>query len=259
MSKKLIAFGLNGTLSVSREPVPEQMTKLIVRLAATYDICIITGETFSQCEQRLLARLRMNARAKQRVHILSTYGTCYHKYDSTQRKWIRCYAEDLTSDQKRHIVGVIIACAKELGLWSPRPYGASIDDRYSQITYSALGQDAPIQKKYLWAERHGAARKVLRRRVAARLAGYEVRLGGTTSLDVMRSGVNKLYGMKLFLGHSRLRAKDIIYISSRLGRGDSDYDLRELDMSFVEVGGYQDTAYVLEGILSVGTQQDKLQ
>ena len=72
--------------------------------------------------------------------------------------------------------------AKSLGLWEDKTWGDIVEDRGSQITFSALGQEAPVAEKSAWdpdgEEEGGAAR------LAERVPELEVRAGGSTSVDV---------------------------------------------------------------------------
>jgi hypothetical protein len=39
--------------------------------------------------------------------------------------------------------------AKKYNIWPKKPYGEVVDDRLSQITFSGMGQDAPVNIKKL--------------------------------------------------------------------------------------------------------------
>jgi hypothetical protein len=58
-----------------------------------------------------------------------------------------------------------------------RAPGDIIEDRGSQITFSALAQAAPPEAKYAW-DPDGSKKRKLRDYAAARLADLEVRGGG---------------------------------------------------------------------------------
>ena len=85
--------------------------------------------------------------------------------------------------------------AKSLGYWEPDPTGDIIEDRGSQVTFSALGQQASPDAKYAW-DPDGAKRRSMRDRVASALPDLEVHVGGQTSIDVTNAGVDKAYAMR---------------------------------------------------------------
>src|SRR5690606_6204668 len=182
MTKKLIAFDLDDTLAVTKSPISDRMGELLVNLLKKYDVCVISGGKFEQFKKQVIDRLEADERELGRMHLMPTCGTRYYRYDEVKKEWSLMYAEDLTDEQKKEIVAALESSAKELGLWAEKPYGEIIEDRGSQVTYSALGQQAPAEEKYKWAEENAEAKLKLRELVASKLPDLEVRLGGTTSV-----------------------------------------------------------------------------
>src|SRR5690606_616005 len=99
--------------------------------------------------------------------------------------WVTVYKEDLTADQRDRALLALREEAERLGLWEAETWGDVLEDRGSQVTFSALGQRAPVDKKSQW-DPTGAKKNELRAAVAARLPDLEVRSGGSTSVDITR-------------------------------------------------------------------------
>jgi hypothetical protein len=251
MKKQLIAFDLDDTLAVTKSPISDRMGELLVRLLEKYDVCIISGGKFDQFKMQVVDRLEAPARILRGLHLMPTCGTRYYRYDELDADWKLQYAEDLSADEKAQIIETLEISAKELGLWVEQPYGAIIEDRESQITYSALGQQAPADAKYEWAEKNAEAKQELRALVAERLPNLEVRLGGTTSVDITRIGIDKAYGMRKLLDATKISQDDILFIGDKLQEGGNDYPVKAMGVDTIEVDGWEDTAYVLEGVLAV--------
>jgi HAD superfamily hydrolase (TIGR01484 family) len=251
MTKKLIAFDLDDTLAVSKSPIEDRMGNLLVRLLQKYDVCIISGGKYEQFKKQVIDRLEASPRDLDRMHLMPTCGTRYYRYDELNDSWKIQYAEDLTDEQKKKIVSVLESSAKEVGLWVEKPYGDIIEDRGSQVTYSALGQQAPAEEKYKWAEENAEAKQTLRKLIAEQLPDLEVRLGGTTSVDVTRIGIDKAYGMKKLVEALDISKDDILFIGDKLQEGGNDYPVHAMGIDCIEVDGWEDTALVLEGILAV--------
>ena len=70
-------------------------------------------------------------------------------------------------------------------VWGPR-----IENRGSQITFSALGQFAPVAAKQAW-DRDNTKKQALVEAVKADLPHMRVRAGGYTSVDVSECGIDK--------------------------------------------------------------------
>lgn len=251
MTKKLIAFDLDDTLAVTKSPISDRMGELLVNLLKKYDVCVISGGKFEQFKKQVIDRLEADERELGRMHLMPTCGTRYYRYDEVKKEWALMYAEDLTDEQKKEIVAALESSAKELGLWAEKPYGEIIEDRGSQVTYSALGQQAPAEEKYKWAEENAEAKLKLRELVASKLPDLEVRLGGTTSVDITRIGIDKAYGMRKLIDELNIDKSEILFIGDKLQEGGNDYPVKAMGIDSIEVDRWEDTALVLEGILGV--------
>lgn len=251
MTKKLIAFDLDDTLAVTKSPISDRMGAILVSLLESYDVCIISGGKFEQFKSQVVDRLEAPAHILNKLHLMPTCGTRYYRYDELGSDWKLQYAEDLSRKEKDMIIETLETSAKEIGLWEAKPYGAIIEDRESQITYSALGQQAPAEKKYEWAEKNSEAKQKLRELVASRLPNLEVRLGGSTSVDITRIGIDKAYGMHKIIEALNINQDDILFVGDKLQEGGNDYPVKAMGIDTIEVDRWEDTAFVLEGILAV--------
>lgn len=249
--KKVIAFDLDDTLAVTKSPISDRMSELLVKLLGKYDVCVISGGKFEQFERQVVERLDASARLLTKLHLMPTCGTRYYRYDEIDKDWQQQYAEDLTDKQKKEIIVALEKAAREVGLWVEKPYGEIIEDRGSQVTYSALGQDAPAEKKYEWAEKNKDTKPILREKVSALLPDLEVRLGGTTSVDVTRIGIDKAHGMQKLIEALDISKDEILFLGDKLQEGGNDYPVKAMGIDTIEVEGWESTAYVLEGILAV--------
>lgn len=250
MKRQLIAFDLDDTLAVTKSPMSDRMSGLLTRLLEHYDVCVISGGKFEQFQMQVIDRLEAPEHLLSRLHMMPTCGTRYYRYDELEHEWQLQYAEDLTEDQKKKIMSVLEESAKKVGLWEEAPYGDIIEDRGSQVTYSALGQKAPADKKYEWAEKNKTAKLELRELVASQLPELEVRLGGSTSVDITRAGIDKAYGMRKLMEAISLGKNDILFIGDKLQEGGNDYPVKAMGIDSIEVREWTDTAFVLEGILA---------
>ena len=243
---RVVAFDLDDTLAESRSKIDPHMADLLGKVLARLDICIITGGTFEQIESQVLHYLDAPADRLAHLHIMPTCGTRYYTWRNGA--WCRRYAEDLTADEKGRIISCLTASAKQLGFWESNPWGEIIEDRGSQVTYSALGQRAPVDAKNAW-DPDGTKKLKLRDYAAERLPDLEVRVGGTTSLDVTRKGMDKAYGIRRLLKQLRTSPAHLLFIGDRLSEGGNDYPVRALGVRWVEVTRWQDTACYVQDLL----------
>lgn len=243
---RVLAFDLDDTLAVSKQRVDPRMADLLGRLLERVDVCVISGGRFEQFESQVLAQLPLTEQRSRRLHLMPTCGTRY--YRAGRDGWELVYAEDLGEPEKQRVIEVLTDGAKELGLWESRPWGEIIEDRGSQITFSALGQSAPPAAKYAW-DPDGSKKRRLREYAAQRLPDLEVRSGGSTSIDVTRKGIDKAYGMRRLMGRLDLTATEILFVGDRLDEGGNDYPVRAMGIPCVAVRHWEETAAYLDDLL----------
>jgi len=250
MRRRVIAFDLDGTLAVTKSPISDVMAKRLADLLSSYDVCVISGGKFEQFETQVIDRLTLSPDQTSRLHIMPTSGTKYFRFDSASHQWVAQYSEDLSADERAQIIGVLTAGAKELGLWEDHSHGEIIEDRGSQITFSALGQEAPADLKYAW-DPDGAKKEALREYAAQRLPDLEVHAGGTTSVDVTRAGVDKGFGMRKLMTVLGAEMGDILFFGDKLDEGGNDYPVKAMGIDSIAVSGWEETAVAIEAIVEV--------
>lgn len=248
--KKVLAFDLDDTLAITKSPISDRMAELLNRILETFDVCIISGGRFEQFKMQVIDRLHSEPHKLSRLHLMPTCGTRYYRYDELNEVWTQQYAEDLTTEQKQRIRDVLEVSAKELDLWEKNPAGNIIEDRGSQITFSALGQQATPEDKYAW-DPDGKKKLALRDLAARSLPGLEVRAGGSTSIDVTREGIDKAYGMQKLVEELSISKDDILFFGDKLEEGGNDYPVKAMGIDCLDVGRWEDTAHRLESILAV--------
>jgi phosphomannomutase len=243
---RVVAFDLDDTLTESKSKIDQRMADLLGELLTRLDVCIITGGMFEQIETQVLQYLHAPAGRLAHLHIMPTCGTRYYTWRNGA--WRRCYAEDLTADEKRRIERVLTEGAKRLGFWVPNPWGEIIEDRGSQVTYSALGQQAPADAKHAW-DPDGSKKLKLRDYAAERLPDLEAHVGGTTSVDVTRRGIDKAYGIKRLMEQLDISPDQLLFLGDRMREGGNDYPVRALGVRWLEVANWHDTARYVQDLL----------
>lgn len=246
--KKVLAFDLDDTLAVTKSPISDQMSEVLSEILNHFEVCIISGGRFEQFKTQVIDRLHVSSHQLNRLHLMPTCGTRYYRYSELDEEWQIQYAEDLTEEQKQKIQDVLEASAKDLGLWEATPAGDIIEDRGSQITFSALGQKATPEDKYAWDPK-GDKKLALRDLAAESLPGLEVRAGGSTSIDVTREGIDKAYGMQKLIDAIDVNKEDVLFFGDRLQEGGNDYPVKAMGVDSLEVSEWEDTVARLETIL----------
>lgn len=238
----VVAFDLDDTLAPSKSPMTPLMGRTLSRLLELVEVCIISGGRLEQFETQVLAGLRAPEASLERLHLMPTCGTRY--FARRDGQWVSVYSEDLAQDDKARIIQTLERVSRSLGYWEERPWGDIIEDRGSQITYSALGQSAPLAEKSAW-DPHGEKKLALGREVSRLLPDLEVRGGGSTSIDVTRKGIDKAYGIRKLLSQLHLELPDLLFVGDRLDEAGNDYPVLAMGAHCVAVTDWHKTVTVI--------------
>lgn len=249
--KKVIAFDLDDTLAVTKSPISDRMSELLIDLLEKYEVCIISGGKFEQFKKQVVDRLEASPLQLRKLHLMPTCGTRYYRYDEIEKDWKLRYAEDLTAKERKMIIDITEKSAKEMNMWEANPYGDIIEDRGSQISISFLGQLAPAEEKYAWAEKNSERRLALRSVLAEKLPDFEVRAGGSTTIDITRIGIDKAYGMEKLIDTLDVSKEDVLFIGDKLEEGGNDFPVKAMGIDPIAVERWEDTALVIETLVRV--------
>ena len=248
--KKIIAFDLDGTLAESKSAMTDSMAELFEKLLEQKEVCIISGGKYEQFQQQALSGMNISNHLLARLHLMPTCGTRYYRYNDIKSEWVKLYSEDIPVKDRKRIIEIVHDAAKELDLLEKSPFGEIIEDRGSQITFSALGQKAPADKKHAW-DPDGSKKLSLRDKVAPLIPEYEVRTGGSTSIDITKLGIDKAYGMKKLMEQTNTAMEEILFIGDALHEGGNDYPVRAMGIDSIAVENYLQTERIIETILAV--------
>lgn len=224
------------------------MANALVELLNRADVCIISGGNVDQFERQILDHLEADTEVLERLHLMPTCGTRYLRYQ--EEAWTTVYAHDLSEEERDSAIATLTERAKELGYWETETWGDVIEDRGSQITFSALGQSAPIEAKRAW-DPDGSKKEALREAVADELPELEVRSGGSTSIDITATGVDKAFGITRLSEYTGVAFEDMIFVGDRLDPGGNDYPVVALGCKTVHVKDWEETAEFVEKLVSV--------
>ena len=243
--KKLIVFDLDGTLAESKSAIDAEMAGLLADLLGVTLVAIISGGDFPQFEKQVLAHLAPQS-GLGRLSILPTCGTKFFQYEDG---WRKRYSEDLSEAQKKKITEALNEAVASSGFQAPKTWGELIEDRGSQITYSALGQEAPLEEKKHW-DPDFAKRQQIKRLLDVSLPDFFVRLGGATSIDVTLPGIDKAYGIRKLQEILGIAIAEMVYVGDALFPGGNDYPAREAGVVSIQVRDPNETKRVIEAVIA---------
>ena len=244
--KKLIVFDLDGTLAESKSSLDAEMATLLGALLGIVKVAVISGGDWPQFETQLLTNLPHDECLKH-LSLLPTCGTKFYKYD---KDWEKLYSEDFTAEEKEKDHRLAEAGAERRRASRPQQvWGEAIEDRGSQITFSALGQQAPVEEKKKW-DADFTKRKKMKERLDRLIPEFSVRLGGTTSIDITKPGIDKAYGIRKLRDILGVAINEMIFIGDALFPGGNDYPAKEAGVVSIRVRDPNETKRVIEAIIA---------
>jgi len=232
MEKKLIAFDVDGTLSQSRSPIDAEMAGILKKLLEKKQVAIITGGAFADIKKQILDKIGENEPRNKNLTLLPTNGGGLWIFDGV---WKEISCHKFSDKEKEKIIKAI----KEVDQADPelrnnKSYGREIQDRDSQITYGALGENAPIELKYAW-DPDLKKKQNLQQSLQEKLPDFEVKIGGKTSIDITPKGMDKAFAIREIINYFRLSKEEILFFGDAVYENGNDFPVFELGVETVKV------------------------
>ncbi len=243
--KKLIVYDLDGTLAESKSALDPEMSARLHDLLGIIKVAVISGGNWPQFEKQLLSNLPHDERLAN-LSLLPTCGTKFYQYSGD---WKKLYEEDFTPGQRAKILGSLQKAVGAAGFNVEKTWGEAVEDRGSQITYSALGQQAPLEEKDKWDPDY-AKRKNIKALLDTLIPEFSVRIGGATSIDITKPGIDKAYGIRKLRDLLGISLKEMIYIGDALFVGGNDYPAEEAGVVSIPIRDPRETKRVTETIIA---------
>jgi HAD superfamily hydrolase (TIGR01484 family) len=244
--KKLVIFDLDGTLAPSKSPLEKGVAEWLGRLLEVCRVAVISGGAWPQFQKQLLANLPSGDHLE-RLSLLPTSGTRFLSYEHGQ--WRQLYAEDFSDADKAKIIKALNDVFQASGFAPKQHWGEIIEDRGSQITLSALGQEAPLDAKKTW-DPDFSKRKAIKAKLEPLLPDFSIGMGGASSIDVTRPGVDKAYGIGKLKSVLGIDIPEMLYVGDALFEGGNDYPARRTGADCIQVAGPSETQKVIETVVA---------
>ena len=244
--KRLIAFDLDGTLAESKQPLGDEMAGLFKELLDVAMVSVISGGDWPQFEKQVAGRMPAGAKLEN-LFLMPTTGSKLYRFQGGA--WTQIYAETFSKEEHDRIVTALAKAVKDCGFDTEKTWGQQIEDRGSQITFSALGQEAPLDAKTAW-DPDISKRKTLRAALDKDLSDLSVKVGGSTSIDITRKGIDKAYAIGRLAEHSGVPGAAILFMGDAIYPGGNDDPVRAAGIDTVAVRDVKETGNVIRGIVA---------
>ncbi len=278
--KNVFIFDIDGTLTESKSAMKDNMVDILLSLAQIKKVSIISGATLDQIKAQIVDKMIEKTKVSRvdngadesskvvadvaadkanfinNLYLLPTSGARLYKGGDMENA---IYAEYFSVDEKKNILKALdealafLSTEKDedgnaLYCKPEKTYGEIVEDRGSQITFSGLGQSAPYELKKDW-DPDMKIRSNIIKELIKKIPQYEIKIGGSTSIDIVKAGINKAFGVKKLLEHLRLEADQAVFFGDALFEGGNDYSVASTDVLCVSVAGPEETVEVLKKVV----------
>lgn len=251
LSKKFVAFDLDGTLAVSKQTLGSDMAELLCELAKEKKVVIISGGSFNQFKKQFLPSFVPKKEEADIIYsnliLLPTSGSMRYQYDIAKEEWIMTDIEEMKEEIKQKVLNIFrdYVSLGKYGIGAIIEGDEVVEDRFTQISLSALGQHAPYEIKKLW-DPDQKKRKVIKKELEELLPEVEINIGGTTTLDCLVKGFNKAKGLIRLLEHMDSTIDDMVFVGDAIFPGGNDYSPYEAGIECIKISGPIETKEVIK-------------
>ncbi len=234
---------MDGTLTESRAVVEPEMATLLVDLLERWRVVVVSGCGLPRFKDQLLAGFR---EMPQGLILFPCCGTQGYEVRATGCREL--FKEVASVELREKVKGVLEEACRRFGI-PLYHYGDTMEDRESVICLSALGKDAPVKEKKAW-DPDRAKRMPVVRWVQGQLPDCEVHAGGTTTVTVTPSGLDKGHCVDKIEALYAVRASEILFVGNELDEEGNDYPIVRRNVESVAVAGPDDTKEIIRGLLA---------
>lgn len=247
-SKKIIAFDLDGTLTVSKSPITDEMASLVKELIKNKKVVVISGGSFKQFQTQFFPPFRSDdtmAPFIRNLILLPTSGSQKYEYDETKKDWELTDKEPLENEVKERAIKLLEGIIADPAYGIPQnPIGNIIEDRDTQITFTPNGQQAPIEIKRLF-DPDRKKREKIKEFLAPKLPEVDILINGSSSIDILSKGFNKAVGLARLLNKIGLEKSEMLFVGDALFPGGNDYSVLEAGIETIAVTGPEETGEII--------------
>jgi phosphomannomutase len=240
INKKVIACDLDGTLARSKDKLTPEMAEVICGVLKRHYFAVISGGAFPQFQKQVISQLSLAGDDLQNLYLFPTMGSTCYTYDIATSTWKQLYDEPLPEADRKRIISALEWAIPESGVDVSNAYGALVEDRSTQVTFSGQGQDAPVEVKQVWDPEKTKRMKIVEL-LKTKIPEFEMSVNAHSSIDITRPGLDKSYAIGKIKELLHVVDDEIVFLGDALFKGGNDAPVKKTDVDFVEVPTPEDT------------------
>ncbi len=246
---KVAIFDLDDTLAESFKPPSQEMIRRLMELLDLIPIAILSAAGFPRIESQFLDELALSPHIGRCYIFPNSASQCYMREESGA--WRLEYSLDLSIEEREMVKDAIDKSVTETAIIEQHPqYEPMVIDREAQIAFAALGLKATDTDKNAW-DPDQSKRKHLKSAIEKRISGFEVLIGGKTTIDITRKGVDKAYGVTWLSKRLGIAPEAMLFVGDALYPGGNDAVVIPTGIQTMSVTGPDGTAKIIDELLMI--------
>ena len=216
---KAALFDLDDTLALSFENPSDSMLERLRKLLDYIPVALITGRDFTWMSRDFLPAIVSSPRSDRFFVLTEGAAQCFQWQDGN---WKELYGSTISDGEVQKIRKAVLESVEETGaLDGISVSGEQFRRKKAMVAFATTGLDASKEYRYSW-DPGNVRRSILRDAIAVKLPEFDVVMGGATSIDITRKGVNKAYGVRWLSEKLGVAPPEMLYVGDALFEGGND-------------------------------------
>ena len=254
--KKIICFDLDGTLAPSKERLDDEMVDLVNQLLEKYYMSVITWWWPDRFQRQIFDYITTDENLLNKFIACPNCGTKMLRFENWE--WNKLYSLDFTDEEKNKILSNMNEVMDLLSLRPEKTRWDIIEDRWSQITFSALWQNAPLEEKKMW-DPDFKKRNVIKNELEKRIPEFSINSWWTTSIDITMKWVDKAFAIKKIIENNPFTKQDILFVWDAIFLWWNDYPPFKIWIDCIKTGWVEETKEIIRNLIKYeGIEEDIL-
>lgn len=242
-SPSAVIFDLDDTLAESFQKPETRVMEKLYRLADTVPVAIMSGATFGRLERDIMNHVPEHLRIP--FYVFSDNGSRADEW--IDGRWEKKYGMPLGDDEREFLREAISNAANELDLFDGEP-DFRVIDRGTSVSFAAFKHDASKVEKTAW-DPDFIKRPKLAQLLREKAPAYDVLIAGRTTIDIVRKGISKAYGVEWLSNELKIPAEDMLFIGDAFYEGGNDASVIPTGIKTYATSGPEETEKLIDKLL----------
>ncbi len=240
-NKEIFIFDVDDTLAESFGPIYPVSAKIICSLLCSGKTVIFaTCRSKELIEDRVLAELPCGSKYFNQIYLQPTGGAAMYKWQNNT--WVEEYAERMSDSENNKIIRIYKKALKAIDpQLTNNPY--ALDKDGTMLSIAALQPGSPREERATWDPNQEKRKKIIDLILAeVDVDGLDVNVGGASSINIARSGVDKAYGINKLFKILKLDKSKALFVGDGIYPGGNDYCILQTGIDTVRADSPEDFA-----------------